>query len=434
MGRIKNEELYILDQTVSGNDRLIGSDGDDLKKTKNFSVDDLLAYIQANTPSDYVLPTASVSVLGGIKIDNTTLTIDEGGVLSVVEQYQPSGLEEITENGATGWRFIGEIPGDNINRYFIGNKAIDGMQFRGDGVGRPDIPTLPYGTRSVDGINFGVDNKDNADFNTTVIGVVNQTNAYAFATMIGGFNNIGYGYGDVCIGTYNTTNPSYITSFLFAMGHNVRMNGEQGGVGLGVAITHNSKGAVVVGTSNVPWAGGVSASNRPAFTVGIGTTTTPEGRWEPLIQKDGLNVLFTGEVIANSTTNALIDAEATGKILTTKEWVEAQGFGVAPTYTEYVANITQSSTLAPTAVVLGNELSGAIVWTRSGVGSYRGTLIGEFPVDKVVVTLGGNRTFPETTIRAYRSSDDEITILTNFQSGTLDGVLNNTSIIIRVYP
>ncbi len=115
-------------------------------------------------------------------------------------------------------------------------------------------------------------------------------------------------------------------------------------------------------------------------------------------------------------------------------YIQAQGFGVAPTYTEYVANITQSSTSAPTAVVLGNGLSGAIVWTRSGVGSYKGTLIGEFPVDKVAVTLGGNRTFPETTIRAYRSSDDEISIITNFQSGALDGVLNNTSIIIRVYP
>lgn len=326
MGRIKNEDLYILDQLVSGNDRLIGSDGDDLKKTKNFSVDDLLSYFQDNNPTDYVLPIASTTVLGGIKIDDTTLTIDVEGVLSVVEQYQPSGLEEITENGNTGWRFIGEPIGDNINRYFIGSKAIDGMQYRGDSVGLPDIPSLPYGTKSTDGINFGVDNKDNATFNTVVLGTVNQTNAYAFATMIGGFNNIGYGYGDVCIGSYNTTNPSNVNSFLFAMGHNITMNGERGGVGLGLALTNNSRGAVVVGTSNIPWAGAVGASNRPSFTVGIGTTTTPSGRWQPLVQKDGLNVLFTGEVIANSTTNALIDAEPTGKVLVSREWIEGQSF------------------------------------------------------------------------------------------------------------
>ena len=74
MGRIKNEDLYILDQTVSGNDRLIGSDGDDLKKTKNFSVDDLPGYFQDNNPTDYALNTAPASAAdtgttGEIRID-----------------------------------------------------------------------------------------------------------------------------------------------------------------------------------------------------------------------------------------------------------------------------------------------------------------------------------------------------------------------------
>lgn len=325
MGRIKNEDLYILDQLVSGNDRFIGSDGDDLKKTKNFSVDDLLSYFQNNNPTNYVLPTATDTILGGVKTDGTTITITDG-VISASADVIASGLEEVTENGKTGWRFIGESAGDNVNRYFIGSKAIDGMLFSGASIGLPDVPSLPYGTKSTNGIHFGVDNKDNASFNTVVIGELNQTNAYAYATMIGGYNNTGYGYGDVCIGSYNTTNPSNVNSFLFAMGHNVRMNGQFGGVGLGLAVTNNSRGAVVVGTSNVPWAGAVSASNRPSFTVGIGTTTTPSGRWQPLVQKDGLNVLFSGEVVANSITDTLIDAEPTGKVLVSREWVEGQGF------------------------------------------------------------------------------------------------------------
>jgi len=326
MGRIKNEELYILDQTVSGNDRLIGSDGDDLKKTKNFSVDDLLSYIQANTPSDYVLPTASVSVLGGIKIDNTTLTIDGGGVLSVVAQYQPSGLEEITENGVTGWRFIGEIAGDNINRYYIGNKAIDAMQFRGNAIGLPDTPGLPFGTKSIDGIHFGVDNKDNATYNTLMLGTVNQTSAFAFSNIIGGYNNVGYGYGDTCIGSYNTTSPSNVNSFLTAIGHNVTMNAAFGGVGIGLAVTNNSNGSVVVGTSNTIWAGGGSASDRPMFQVGIGTTFTPPARWTSNVRKDGFTVKYNGQVIGDSLTTALIDSEATGRVLTTKEWILAKGY------------------------------------------------------------------------------------------------------------
>jgi len=94
MGRIKNESLYILDQTVSGNDRLIGSDGDNLKKTKNFSVDDLLGYFQNNNPTDYVLPIASPSTLGGIKIDGTTLVIDPEGILSA-----STPLDSVTTEG-----------------------------------------------------------------------------------------------------------------------------------------------------------------------------------------------------------------------------------------------------------------------------------------------------------------------------------------------
>jgi hypothetical protein len=272
----------------------------------------------------YTLPTATTSTLGGVKIDGDTINIDGNGVISA--SADASGLESVTENGNTGWRFIGETAGDNVNRYYIGSQALDAMLYDGSYIGQPDVPSLPYGTNSVQGINFGVDNKDNAQYNTIVMGGLNQTNAYANAVMIGNYNNAGYGYGDTLLGTYNTTNPSNVNSFLTAIGHNVTMNASFGGVGLGLALVHNSKGAVIVGTSNVPWAGGDGAANRPAFTVGIGTTTTPNGRWMPSVQKDGLNVLFSGEVIADSLTIALTDLESTGRILTTREWIEAQGF------------------------------------------------------------------------------------------------------------
>lgn len=272
----------------------------------------------AGTP--YTLPIASEVSLGGVKIDGTTITINGTGIISAAPAIIASGLEELTENSNTGWRFIGETAADNINRYYVGQGAIDAMIFDGSSVGLPDVPALPYGTKSTGGINFGIDNKDNATWNSIIFGGLNQTNAYANATMIGTYNNAGYGYGDSLIGTYNTTNPSNVNSFLTAIGHNVEMNGERGGVGLGLCIVHNSRGAVVVGTSNVPWAGAVGASNRPAFTVGIGTTTTPAARWLPLVQKDGLNVLFSGEVIADSLTNALIDADSTGNVLVTRNW------------------------------------------------------------------------------------------------------------------
>jgi len=259
--------------------------------------------------------------------------------IAAIPVVAPTGLETVDEGNGTAWKFVGQASGDNINRYKSGTRSLDAMIFDGTSVGDPEMPGLPYGTRSVDGINFGVDNKDNADYNTIVMGAANQTNAYAFATMLGGFHNVGYGYGDTAIGSYNTTIPSNVNSFLTAIGHNVKMTGQQGGVGIGLALVHNSKGAVIVGTSNVPWTGSVEASNRPAFSVGIGTTTVPNGRWEPLVQKDGLNVLFSGEVIADNMTTALIDAEPTGKVLVTREWVNLnKGLFISDTLTAPSSN------------------------------------------------------------------------------------------------
>jgi phospholipase/lecithinase/hemolysin len=47
-------------------------------------------------------------------------------------------------------------------------------------------------------------------------------------------------------------------------------------------------------------------------------------------------------------------------------------------YTKYVGNLFQTGTDAPVVTVLENTL-GNIVWTRIGVGYYRGTLSGAFP-------------------------------------------------------
>lgn len=269
----------------------------------------------------YILPTASDTILGGVRIDGDTIAIDGSGVLNVVSTYQPSGFETINDGNGDAWRWIGEIAGDDITRYKAGAGAIDGMVYNGSTLGNPDVPSLPFGTKSAGGINFGVDNKDAAQFNSIIFGGVNQTSAYANSVLIGTFNNAGYGYGDTLIGTYNTTSPYNVNSFLTAIGHNVTMTGGLGGVGLGLALVHNSRGAVMVGTSNVPWTGSPTASDRPAFQVGIGTTTTPQGRWMPSIQKNGFTVSFNGTVVTESLTTALINAEVTGKVLTTKEWV-----------------------------------------------------------------------------------------------------------------
>ncbi len=52
----------------------------------------------------------------------------------------------------------------------------------------------------------------------------------------------------------------------------------------------------------------------------------------------------------------------------------------------YKALITQVGTSAPTVIVLENTI-GDIVWTYSGVGAYRGTLVGAFPLAKTFYNI-----------------------------------------------
>ena len=67
MGRIKNQNKYILDQQISANDYLVGSDAEDLgKRTKSFRVGDLAAFMGGSNGT----PTWESTLLQG----NTTST------------------------------------------------------------------------------------------------------------------------------------------------------------------------------------------------------------------------------------------------------------------------------------------------------------------------------------------------------------------------
>lgn len=110
------------------------------------------------------------------------------------------------------------------------------------------------------------------------------------------------------------------------------------------------------------------------------------------------------------------------------------GSGGGSSYLVYTALITQSDEDAPTAIVLQNTLSGAIVWTRSDVGAYIGTLSGAFTADKTFATIANNG-FLTTSLIINRASANTVELTTGLVDNTpLDSSLNNTPIEIRVYP
>jgi hypothetical protein len=106
-----------------------------------------------------------------------------------------------------------------------------------------------------------------------------------------------------------------------------------------------------------------------------------------------------------------------------------------PTYTKYIALISQTGTAAPTVIELENTI-GPIVWTRAGTGVYYGTLTDMFPnPNKVYIMI--NQVVLNSIALAFYSSNDIVAInTTNLHSPTAahhDTHLSKNTIEIRVY-
>lgn len=95
----------------------------------------------------------------------------------------------------------------------------------------------------------------------------------------------------------------------------------------------------------------------------------------------------------------------------------------------YRAFLTQSGTSAPIAVVAGPNTIGDIVWTRIGIGRYRGILSGAFGgYVAVIVCTNGVYTFE------YNTLSSDYVYLGTFDNGIFaDDILMDQYIEIRLY-
>jgi hypothetical protein len=99
----------------------------------------------------------------------------------------------------------------------------------------------------------------------------------------------------------------------------------------------------------------------------------------------------------------------------------------------YEALISQSSTSAPTVTILGENTIGAIVWTRTATGTYLGTLTNAFTTNKTTIqmTMGGTNGVCAISATATNT----VSLRTWTPAGALaDSLLNNASILIKVFP
>ena len=168
-----------------------------------------------------------------------------------------------------------------------------------------------------------------------------------------------------------------------------------------VIIRDNSNVNLSVGNVEVYGKGNVIGQNLKGIVIGDNQTVSESGI---------------------TTTNLRVTETINGESVNT----------ILPTYKKYIALISQTGTANPTVAVLENTI-GNIVWTRSLVGVYYGTLTGAFTANKTSVNISG---VYKGSAQAIRRNNNEVNV---FTTATLtitetDSLLDETYIEIRVYP
>ena len=162
----------------------------------------------------------------------------------------------------------------------------------------------------------------------------------------------------------------------------------------------------------------VTTNNNDSIIIGSGNVVG-DGL-KALVVGDGLSIENDGIATTNLTVTSTLNGRAVSDIL--------------PTYTKYIALISQTSTSAPTVIELENTI-GPIVWTRISTGVYYGTLTGGFTVGKTYTILSNTVKDNQAVISLLTANTISIeTLEVKHPAGAHhDGFLNNNTLEIRVY-
>jgi len=272
----------------------------------------------------------------------------------------PTGLEALDEGDGIGWRLIGRDP---TNHGIIGEHSIDAtlsnaasttMGVTGKwSAGFGEDNTLSGSNGFVAGFNnvvagngtavFGeannVSNTFGAAFgnnntlsgHTSIVFGTNNTVSNTLGASFGGYNIVS-GYSSFSAGYLNNVSGSYTTS-IGARNEHIGWYGLSAGLGL----INKSTSTIVIGQSNLDYtntSGSINVSTAPLFVIGNGTVLSSNPNTVNT-RSNAMVVLQSGEITAPSLTTTIIDTEATGKVLTTKEWIIAQGFGSTSGFVPY---------------------------------------------------------------------------------------------------
>jgi len=160
---------------------------------------------------------------------------------------------------------------------------------------------------------------------SVVFGANNDASgAFSF---IQGSGNTATGYGDAVYGYKNTTEGGNSQGYRFAAGIRNKIDSFTSSV-IGLGHWSSSIGTTIVGQSALQTTGGANSANTPMFVVGNGQFNYNANVLSGVTRSNAFTVLYGGLVTAPSLSTALIDADITGRVLTTREWVTGYTSGL----------------------------------------------------------------------------------------------------------
>ena len=150
------------------------------------------------------------------------------------------------------------------------------------------------------------------------------------------------------------------------------------------------------------------------------------------------NVILEGSDVAVYGTRNTVAQGVRGVVIGDDKTLNEDGIitprinGIATQITSYIANLTQTGTNAPEALILANNI-GVVTWARTAAGEYLGTPVS--PLDQLSTYVMVNQVEHDYQTSAYINTDGNIVVITCRNSGHshTDGILNNTTLEIRTY-
>lgn len=150
------------------------------------------------------------------------------------------------------------------------------------------------------------------------------------------------------------------------------------------------------------------------------------------------NVILEGADVAVYGTRNTIAQGVRGVVIGDDKTLNEDGLitprinGIATQTTSYIANLTQTGTNAPEALILANNIGG-VKWSRTAQGEYLG--VPDTPLDALSTYVMINQVEHDYQTSAYINTDGNIVVITCRNSGHQhdDDKLNNTTLEIRTY-